>query len=537
MRYIPGEFAVWRRCPGRTNGDTNDTWLLLPVDKVLRAPGFAAVASRVGPAGSTSNGTSVRSQCGGQAPDGVVAPERSDFTQDRAEATRELRRALARDELFLEYQPQVALDSDRIVGVEALVRWQHPVLGIVPPLEFIPLAEEIGLIVAIGSWVIEEACREAARWRRSFPDRPTLVVSVNVSARQFGPGLVDVVTRALSAGGAEPAALCLELTEGLLMQNIEEAIAILQEFADLGVSISIDDFGTGYSALAYLKRLPLHELKIDKSFVDGLGIDDDDTAIVAAIVAVSHALDLWVVAEGVETAAQLQRLRTLGCDEVQGYYLARPGPPGAVDVMLRAEASLGWHSHEPHGLASPARSETYRPNRILVVDDDPTVRRLVRMSLTTVGFEVDEAVDGAGALAAAKRFTPDCILLDLAMPGGSGLEVCRALRAAPAAADCAILILTSTADVENKVEAFLSGADDYINKPFSPRGLVSRVHDAMRRRREEVGAPVVREKNSPGDGTVVGSPSAADFDAAAMDRHHLGGVSEASGSQWAELRR
>ena len=406
---------------------------------------------------------------------------------DLCEAGRDLQRGLVDGELRLHYQPKVALDSDRVVGVEALLRWQHPERGMVQPLEFIPLAEETGLIVPVGSWVIEEACREAARWRRSFPDRPALVVSVNVSPRQLDQGLVDVVARALSASGAEPEALCLEFTESILMHDTEESIAILQSLADLGVALSIDDFGTGYSSLAYLKRFPLHELKVDKSFVDGLGRDDDDTAIVAAVVAMAHALDLCVVAEGVETADQLQRLRTLGCEQAQGYHLARPGPPEAIDTLLRAETSLGWRSHAPRAQASDAAVETYRPNRILVVDDDANVRQLALMSLTTVGFEAHEAVDGASALAAAERISPDCVLIDLAMPGMSGLEVCRALRSAPGTADCTILILTITDDAAGKVEAFSSGADDYITKPFSPRGLVSRVHAAMRRRRDDIG--------------------------------------------------
>lgn len=406
------------------------------------------------------------------------------------EAERELQRALVGGELRLCYQPKIALESDRIVGVEALLRWQHPERGLVPPCEFIPLAEQTGLIVPIGAWVIEEACRQVARWRRTFPGHQGLVVSVNVSTRQFGPGLVDVVARALSASGTEPEALCLEVTESLLLRDADDAVAILQELADLGVAVSIDDFGTGQSTLSRLRQLPVHELKIDKSFIDGLGENTDGTAIVAAIIAMAHALDLCVVAEGVETADQLQRLRTLGCEQAQGFHLARPGPPAAIDVLLRAETTLGWRSHAPQTRAPGTASETLRPNRILVVDDDANVRQLAVMSLTTVGFEVHEAIDGASALATAKLIVPDCILLDLAMPDMSGMEVCRALRADPCTAACTILILTITDDAADKVEAFSSGADDYIVKPFSPRGLVSRVHAAMRRRREAVGMEV-----------------------------------------------
>ncbi|MDP9419354.1 MAG: EAL domain-containing protein [Actinomycetota bacterium] len=402
----------------------------------------------------------------------------------RDEAELALRRALPDSELRLHFQPKVALDTERIVGVEALVRWQHPQRGMVAPLEFIPLAEATGLIVPIGAWVIEEACRQAARWRRSFPDRPLLVVSVNLSVRQFGPGLVDVLTRALSASGAEPGALCLELTESLLVDDVEGSVALLGELVGLGVALSIDDFGTGYSSLAYLKRFPLHELKIDKSFVDGLGRDANDTTIVAAVVALAHALELSVVAEGVETADQVQRLRTLGCQQAQGYHFARPGPAETIDALLRLETSASWRSHGSSDQSSEVGSQTYRPERVLVVDDDPEVRQLALMSLTAVGFEVHEATDGHSALATVKLVGPTCVLLDLVLPDVSGVELCRSLRADPATAACTLLMLTGSDGALDKVEAFSAGADDYITKPFSPRHLTGRVNAAMRRRRE-----------------------------------------------------
>lgn len=413
----------------------------------------------------------------------VYADDDPDAHGDGSAPERGLHEALVNGELRLRYQPKVALESDRIVGAEALLYWQHPERGMVPPSEFIPLAEETGLIVAIGSWVIEEACCEAARWRRSFPDIPPFVVSVNVSAIQFGPELVDVVRRALSASGVEAAALCLEVTESILMDDTGESARILQELAGIGVSLSIDDFGTGYASLSYLKRFPLHELKIDKSFVHGLGVNDEDTAIVAAIVAIAHALDLWVVAEGVETADQLQRLRTLGCEQAQGYHLARPGPPEAIDLLVREETSAGWRDHAQ----GAEGSDGYHLNRILVVDDDGDMRMLARTSLAAVGFDVHEAIDGPSALAAAMGTSPDCVLLDVAMPNMSGFEVCRALRSEPAAEACTIVMLTVNNGPDDKVEAFSAGADDYIVKPFTPRGLVSRVQDAMRRRREGVG--------------------------------------------------
>ena len=455
-----------------------------PVGRHPARPGAVRAPATAGAEAAAGNqGAATAMQRGRIAP---IVFERDLLTAESqlADAERALRRALADDELRLHYQPKVALDTERIVGVEALLRWQHPQRGMVAPLEFIPLAEATGLIVPIGTWVIEQACREAARWRRSFPDRPLLVVSVNVSVRQFRPGLVDVVARALSASGAEPGAMCLELTESLLMHDVEGSVALLGELVGLGVALSIDDFGTGYSSLAYLKRFPLHELKIDKSFVDGLGRDTNDTAIVAAVVALAHALELSVVAEGVETADQVQRLRTLGCQQAQGYHFARPGPAETIDALLQMETSASWRSHGTSDQSSDFPSSTYHPERVLVVDDDPEVRQLALMSLTPVGFEVHEAGDGHSALTAAKLVSPTCVLLDLVLPDVSGLDLCRSLRADPATSACTLLILTGSDSAADKVEAFSAGADDYITKPFSPRDLASRVNAAMRRRRE-----------------------------------------------------
>lgn len=408
--------------------------------------------------------------------------EGEDAGASTAEIASELRRALEEHQFRLEYQPRLALDTGRITGAEALLRWDHPDRGTVSPLDFIPQAEQTGLIVPIGAWVIGEACRQTAAWCASSPGRPPLVTSVNVSAHQFGPDLIGVVAGALTAAELDPAALCLEVTETVLMTDVAAAVSTVRELADLGVGISIDDFGTGYSSLAYLKRLPLDELKIDKSFVDGLGIEADDTAIVATVIAMAQALGLRVVAEGVETGGQVERLRTLGCEEVQGYYYARPGPPESMDDLLAVEAAATWRSHAaPDAVESD--TSNYRPERILVIDDTADVRMLARMSLAAVGFDVHEAGSGAEGLAAALEIVPDCVLLDLVMPDMGGFEVCRALRADRATAECTILMLTSNADAQDKIRAFECGADDYIIKPFSPRDLVSRVRAALGRRR------------------------------------------------------
>lgn len=242
----------------------------------------------------------------------------------------ELRAGLERGELRVFYQPEVDLADETPTGVEALVRWQHPSLGLLPPSEFIEVAEDSGLIVALGDWVLKEACREVAS-RRHIPGQDALTLSVNLSARQLGEGqLIDTVYQLLRETGLEPDRLCFEITESVLMDDVEYAIEALLGLKTLGVRLAIDDFGTGYSSLSYLRRFPVDVVKLDRSFVAGLGTDPAATAIVAATVNLSHALGLSVVAEGVETEEQLVALRALRCDRAQGYYWSRPAPPGEL---------------------------------------------------------------------------------------------------------------------------------------------------------------------------------------------------------------
>ena len=248
-----------------------------------------------------------------------------------------LRLALARDELVLHYQPKVDVASGEVVGLEALVRWHHPLRGLVPPGEFIPLAEERGLIVPIGRWVVATACRQIRAWRDAGLATPP--VAVNLSPRQFADHrLIEDFEAALRAAGVHPADLEVELTEGVLMADPDRANAVLRRLHDMGVRIAIDDFGTGYSSLSYLKRFPAQTVKIDRSFIRGLPTDHDDTAITQAVIAMAHSLGLRVVAEGVETADQLGLLQRLHCDEVQGYLLGRPVPAGEIAVRLQPTA-------------------------------------------------------------------------------------------------------------------------------------------------------------------------------------------------------
>ncbi|MDQ1520444.1 MAG: hypothetical protein QOI55_1517, partial [Actinomycetota bacterium] len=245
----------------------------------------------------------------------------------------ELHQALQRGEFCLFFQPIVSLDEGRCIGAEALVRWQHPRRGLVAPTEFIGLAEETGLIVELGGWVLEEATRQLARWQLDS-DEP-FVVSANLSARQLAqPDLAERVGAALERSGATPSNLCLEITESVLMDDAATTITAIERVRALGVRLSIDDFGTGYSSLGYLKRFPVDVVKIDRSFVDGLGTDSGDTAIVSAVIGLAHALGMRAVAEGVETAEQLEELVRMRCDEGQGYFFAPPQPADDLRELL-----------------------------------------------------------------------------------------------------------------------------------------------------------------------------------------------------------
>ncbi len=250
-----------------------------------------------------------------------------------------LRRALERGEFELNYQPQVDLKKGTIVGAEALIRWRHPELGLVSPGQFIPMAEENGLIVPIGDWVMQEACQQNRRWQEA--GLPPLPVAINLSAAQFRKeNFHDCVERALHENGLSPSYLELELTEGTVMQNAEDTILMLQELKAMGVRLSIDDFGTGYSSLSYLKRFPIDKLKVDRSFVQDVTSNDGDAEITRAIIGMAHGLGLKVIAEGVEHEDQLKFLRWQKCDDMQGFYFSRPLQAEAFQELLMSGKKL-----------------------------------------------------------------------------------------------------------------------------------------------------------------------------------------------------
>ena len=264
------------------------------------------------------------------------APEFNIEAHEKLVMQKELRDALARSELTLFYQPQVDLVSNRIFATEALIRWRHPTRGLISPDRFIPTAEETGLIVQIGDWVLHEACRQNRAWQDA--GLPPMAVCVNVSARQFKERtLTERVVCALHQSGLEPRYLELELTESLIMQDVDLAIATMKELKALGVQLSIDDFGTGYSSLSALTTFPVTRLKIDKSFIRELATDANGRAVTGAIISLGQELNLRITAEGVETDEQVAILRNNSCHEMQGYRFSRPVPPDNIETMLRSE--------------------------------------------------------------------------------------------------------------------------------------------------------------------------------------------------------
>jgi diguanylate cyclase (GGDEF)-like protein len=269
----------------------------------------------------------------------VYEPEMHDEAVARLELESGLRRALDRNEFVLHYQPQIDFKTGAIIGVEALVRWEHPEIGLVPPDKFIPIAEETGLILGIGRWVLRQACSDAARWRSELGENAPYV-SVNLSYRQLQhPDLLGEIARILFESGLPPSSLTLELTESVLVDDPMEAAARLEAIKELGVNLSIDDFGTGYSSLSYLRQFPFNELKIDRRFINAITFGNADSALVQAVLDLGKLFSMNTVAEGVETVEQRDKLIELGCSIGQGYLFSRPVPADRLDVLLREESA------------------------------------------------------------------------------------------------------------------------------------------------------------------------------------------------------
>ncbi len=385
----------------------------------------------------------------------------------RLELEAALRRALERNELLLHYQPKVDLKTGCMSGAEALIRWQREGVGLVPPVQFIPLAEKSDLIVSIGNWAIDAACREIRGWLDA--GLPDVHVAVNLSARQFRSGELDgIVAAALEKYGVAPGCLELEVTESMLMERPDEAVLMLNKLKQIGVKLSLDDFGTGYSSLTYLMRFPIDNLKIDQSFVRDIVSDPDSAAIAASIIALAHRMRLKVVAEGVETEAQLGYLRMRGCDEMQGYYFSKPVPAGAFFEMMQTGKAL-----------PPVEPEAPEARTLLIVDDEPDILAALRCSLRGGGYRILSAGSAREGLEILACNAVHVILSDQCMPEMSGTEFMD--RVKELHPNTVRIVLSGYTNLESITRAVNEGTlYKFISKPWDNDLLREHMRDAFR---------------------------------------------------------
>jgi diguanylate cyclase (GGDEF)-like protein/PAS domain S-box-containing protein len=393
-----------------------------------------------------------------------------------------LRRAIDNEEFVLHFQPKVHIGSGRISGAEVLIRWKRPGHGMVSPALFIPLLEETGLIVRVGTWVIHEACRKIAQWQKS--DAGAVPLSVNVSGIQFFVGgLEEEVLKAIREHDIAPELLELELTESSLMSNAEETITVLQNLKALGIQISIDDFGTGYSSLSYLKRFPIDKLKIDIAFVREVTSNPDDAAIVLAIINMAHSLKLNVVAEGVEKEAQLAYLHRHNCDEMQGYYFSRPLPEEEFEAMLR----------EGRRLQAPADGQVVDQQTLLIVDDDAFMLDVLTDFLSQDGYRILTAQTAAEGFDILARHRVQVILCDQCMPLMSGTEFME--RVKNLCPDTFRIMLSAYADLTPIMAAINHGAiDRFYTKPWKGAVLRENIREGFRLHAQAHGPSAVRKE-------------------------------------------
>ncbi|MDP2098737.1 MAG: EAL domain-containing protein [Methylobacter sp.] len=382
----------------------------------------------------------------------------------RLEFESELRLALKHGWFTLHYQPQVDILSGEIIGCEALIRMNHPERGMIPPNEFISMAEETGLIVAIGEWVIQEACQQMKRWQDEHPNE--LVMAVNVSPLQFRhPDLIEVVRRALESSGLAASYLELEFTEGALMKNVPSTLQLMKKFKAMGLRLAIDDFGTGYSSLNYLKQFPIDKLKIDQSFVKNIAFDPSDAAIVQAIIALARSLGLSTIAEGVETEAQLGYLRVLHCNELQGFFFSRAVPPDEFIALL--ERSLH---------VKPIESE----HVLLLVDDEKNILASLNRILCREGYQILMATSGEEGLELMAKHRVDVVISDQRMTGMSGVEFLRRVKLMYP--NAVRMILSGYTEIDTLTDAINKGEIyQFINKPWDNNALLATIREAFSR--------------------------------------------------------
>lgn len=392
----------------------------------------------------------------------------NEHTLERLQLDTELRQALAKGEFETYYQPKVSCLSGAIVGVEALLRWNHPARGVVSPAEFIPVLEELNLIEEVGTWVLNESCRQLRQWADSGLELP--VVAVNLSARQLDRGeLVDKVRAALDQHGIRPDRLELELTEGLLMRNVEQVINTLAELRQLGVKLSVDDFGTGYSSLSYLKQFPLDSVKVDRSFVQDITADPDDASITRAVITMAHQLKLKVVAEGVETEGQLALLVANQCDEIQGYFFSPPVPAASLETMLREKRALAPELIRPGN----------RQRTILLVDDEENILSSLRRLLRRDGYRILTAISAAEGLELLARNPVDVIVSDQRMPAMTGVEFLRRVKTIHP--HIVRIVLSGYTELQSITDAINEGAIyKFLTKPWDDEQLRANIEEAFR---------------------------------------------------------
>jgi diguanylate cyclase (GGDEF)-like protein len=386
----------------------------------------------------------------------------------RLELETAMRQAIEQQQFSLHYQPKVSISTGCVVGAEALLRWNRPGHGMVSPAAFIPLLEETGLIVAVGAWVIETACRQIAEWQRTL--MMPVHVAVNVSGRQFAQGELEmVVLDALSASAIDPGLLQLEITESALMDNAQRAVEVMGKLKASGVGIAIDDFGTGYSSLAYLKHFPADALKIDIAFIRDVTSNPDDAAIVQAIIGMAHSLKLEVVAEGVETAAQLAHLARGRCDQIQGYFFSKPLTAQDFGQMLR----------EKRRMPVPG-DDVARPQwTLMVVDDEANVLSALKRLLNRDGYRILTAQSAAEGFELLALNPVHVILCDQRMPEMNGTEFLD--RVKDLYPDTSRIVLSGYTDIDAILGAINRGSlYRFFTKPWDNDALRENIRAAFR---------------------------------------------------------